>query len=173
MPVTRYPGLRPIRDRSALLELQDELAAEAAAIDEEQRRLAVEFTRLRRELADLRELLWPSSDGHAFAKAGRPPMAGPPSIPPPVVDAVPLRGRALRDAALRVLFHAEEPLQLAEIHRALLLAGNVLPARDPVKQLGDALGYEERRGVVRRVARGTYRIGTLTPYRRRVLKERR
>jgi hypothetical protein len=120
----------------------------------------------------VRELLWPSN-AHAFAKARRPPIAGPEPIPPPMVGAVPLRGRALRDAALRVLLHAEEPLQLAEIHRALLLGGNVLPARDPVKQLGDALGYEERRGVVRRVARGTYRIGTLTPYRRRTLTQRR
>ena len=38
------------------------------------------------------------------------------------------------------------------------------------EQLGDALGYEERRGTVRRVARGTYVIGTLTPYRRRVVQ---
>jgi hypothetical protein len=173
MTATGNPRVRPIRDRSALLERQDELAAAAAAIDEEQRSLAVEFTRLRRELAEVRELLWPSDDGRLFAKARRPPMAGPAPIPPPVVDAVPLRGRALRDAALRVLLDADEPLQLAEIHRALLLGGNVLPARDPVKQLGDALGYEERRGVVRRIARGMYRIGTLTPYRRRVLRERR
>jgi len=90
-------------------------------------------------------------------------------VPPPLADAVPLRGRHLRDAALGVLVRAERPLTLAEIHRALHLSGHVLLATDPVKQLGDALGYEERRGVVRRVARGTYALGTLTPYRRRVI----
>jgi hypothetical protein len=90
-------------------------------------------------------------------------------VPPPLADAVPLHGRHLRDAALGVLLRAERPLTLAEIHRALHLGGNVLLGTDPVKQLGDALGYEERRGVVRRVTRGTYELGTLTPYRRRVL----
>ncbi len=159
----------PIRDRRALLERQEELAAAAASIDAEQQRLAVEFARLRQELIDLRELLWPSEDGRAFAKTRRPPIAGPVPIPPPLTDAVPVRGRALRDAALRVLLRAEGPLTLAEIHRALHLAGHVLLATDPVKQLGDALGYEERRGTVRRIARGTYVIGTLTPYRRRDL----
>lgn len=160
----------PIRDRRALLERHQELAVAAANIDAEQRRLAVEFARLRQELIGLRELLWPSADGRAFDKTRRPQIAGPMPIPPPVADAVPVHGRALRDAALRVLIRAERPLVLAEIHRALHLAGHVLLATDPVKQLGDALGYEERRGTVRRVARGTYAIGTLTPYRRRVLQ---
>jgi hypothetical protein len=160
---------RPFRDRPALLAWEQQLADAAAKIDAEQQRLAVEFARLQRELADIRALLWPSEDGHAFAKSRRPRVAGPAPIPPPLPDAVPLRGRALRDAALRVLLRAEGALTLAEIHRALHLGGNVLLAEDPVKQLGDALGYEERRGVVRRVGRGTYELGTLTPYRRRVL----
>jgi hypothetical protein len=159
-----------MRDRQALLERQERLASEAASIDAEQQRLAVEFTRLRRELTSLRELLWPSADGRAFDKTRRPPIAGPVPIPPPLADALPVRGRALRDAALRVLIRAERPLALAEIHRALHLGGHVLLASDPVKQLGDALGYEERRGTVRRVARGTYVIGTLTPHRRRTLQ---
>jgi hypothetical protein len=100
-------------------------------------------------------------------------MAGPSPVPPPVPDAVPVRGRSLRDAALRVLLRSDSPLTLTEVHRALHLAGFVMLADDPVKKLGDALGYEERRGVVRRVSRGTYTIGTLTPYRRRVLDQAR
>ena len=168
---TGHPArLLPIRDRQALLERREELAAAAAEIDAEQQRLAVEFARLRRELASVREQLWPSGDGRAFAKAARPRIAGPVPIPSPIADAAPLWGRALRDAALGVLLRADGPLLLAEIHRALHLGGHVLLATDPVKQLGDALGYEARRGTVRRVARGTYVIGTLSPYRRRVLQ---
>jgi hypothetical protein len=162
---------QPMRDRRALLERQEQLATQAADIDAEQQRLAVEFTRLRAELADLRELLWPSEEGHAFHKSRRPGIAGPEPVPPPLPDAAPLWGRHLRDAALRVLLRADAPLALAEIHRALHLQGFVLSGSDPVKQLGDALGYEERRGIVRRVERGTYVIGTLTPYRRRVVQQ--
>jgi hypothetical protein len=161
-----------MRDRAALLARQDELAAAAERIDAEQQRLAAEFTRLRAELAKVREQLWPSGEGHAFHKSRRPAMAGPAVIPPPVSNATPLWGRALRDAALWVLLGATEHLTLAEIHRALHLSGYVLLGTDPVKRLGDALGYEERRGTVRRVARGTYTIGTLTPYRRRRVMQR-
>jgi hypothetical protein len=162
--------LLPLRDRRQLLTRQEELADAAMAVDAEQQRLAVEFARLRVELESIREQLWPSSDGHAYAKTQRPRVGGPTPVPPAAVDAMPLRGRALRDAALRTLLRADGPLTLAEIHRALHLGGHVLLAADPVKQLGDALGYEERRGVVRRIARGTYALGTLTPYRRRVLE---
>jgi len=87
-----HTRLLPIRDRRALLERHEELAAEAANIDAEQQRLAVEFTRLRQELVDLRELLWPSADGRAFDKARRPPIAGPVPIPPALTDAMPRRG---------------------------------------------------------------------------------
>ena len=159
---TGHDRLLPMRDRQALLERQERLATEAASIDAEQQRLAVEFARLRRELVALRELLWPSADGRAFDKTRRPPVAGPEPIPPPLVDALPVRGRAL--------LRADHALALSEIHRVLHLRGHVLLAADPVKQRGDALGYEERRGTVRRVARGTYAIGTLTPHRRRVLQ---
>ena len=161
---------RPMRDRRVLLERQEELATAAAAIDAEQRRLSAEFSRLRRELIEVRELLYPSDEGHAFAKSRRPAIGGPVPIPPPLDDATPVRGRALRNAALAVLLRAGAPCTLAEIHRALHLRGHVLPGTDAVKQLGDALGYEERRGTVRRVARGTYALDTVTPYRRRVLE---
>jgi hypothetical protein len=147
MTANRPTQLRPFRDRPALLARQQELADAAKAIDTEQQRLAVEFARVQRELADLHELLWPSDDGRAFAKSRRPGMPGPAPVPPPIADATPLRGRALRDAALRVLLRAEGPLTLTEIHRALHLSG----------------------GVVRRVRRGTYVLGSLTPYRRRAI----
>jgi hypothetical protein len=161
--------LRPLRDRGALLERQEELSAAATAVDAEQQRLAIEFARLRQELQAVREQLWPSDVGQAFNKSRRPPMAGSSPIPPPLPDAVPVPGRALRDAALAALLRADGPLTLAEIHRALHLRGQVLLAANPVKQLADALGYEERRHTVRRVARGTYVLGALTPHRRRAL----
>ncbi len=170
MTTVGSPRLLPLRDRQALLERRRELVDAAAAIDAEQQRLAVEFARLRRELEHIREVLWPSAEGRAFDKSRRPGPGGPDIVPPPLVDAVAVSGRALRDAALRILLRAEGPLTLAEVHRALHLAGHALLAPDPVKQLGDALGYEERRHTVRRVARGTYVIGTLTPYRRRALQ---
>jgi hypothetical protein len=164
---------RPIRDRAALLERREALSETATVIDAEQQRLAEELTRIRCEMAEIRELLWPSTEGHAFHKNRRPGPDGPAAIPPPPANATPVGGRGLRNAALRVLLRSGGPLTLTEIQRALHLSGHVLLARDPVKQLGDALGYEERRGVVRRVARGTYEIGTLTPYRRREVERSR
>jgi len=45
---------------------------------------------------------------------------------------------------------------LTEIRRALHLSGYALASGQPVKQLGDALRYEEQLGRVRRVERATY-----------------
>jgi hypothetical protein len=58
-------------------------------------------------------------------------------------------------------------MQLSEIHRALHLSGFVIGGPHVVKTLGDALGYEHRKGRARRTARGTYVIGELSPARRR------
>jgi hypothetical protein len=54
------------------------------------------------------------------------------------------------------LHTADRPLTLTEIRRALHLSGYVLASEQPVKQLGDALRYEEHLGRVRRVERATY-----------------
>lgn len=136
------PRLRPICDRALLLERQQELAATAARIDAEQQQLAVEFARVRAELVAIRAQLWPAEPGHAFAETRRPRVAGPAPVPPPVAAASPVWGRALRDTALRVVLRAGAPCTLTEIHRAPHLAGFVIDAGDPVKRLGDALGYE-------------------------------
>jgi hypothetical protein len=137
----RPTRLLAIRDRRALLERQQELADAATAIDVEQQRLAVELTRLRRELVAIREQLWPPGPGRGFQNASRPRVAGPTAVPPPVPDATAVRGRALRDAALRVLLRADGPLTLSEIHRALHLGGLVLLAtRSGEARLDASLG---------------------------------
>jgi hypothetical protein len=139
-----------------LLEREYELAAAITAIEVEQRRLAAQYTELRRELLEIHRLLWaPDRDG-PYRKRGRPDVAGPDPIPPPLPNAEPLHGRGLRREVLRSLAHAGRPLTLTEIHRTLHLSGYRLSSEHPVKRLGDALAYEERKGRVRRVARGTY-----------------
>jgi hypothetical protein len=72
-----------------------------------------------------------------------------------VPGAQPLHGRALRRTVLASLRDAGRPLTITEIHRSLHLAGYRLSER-AVKQLGDALRYEEQQDRVRRVARATY-----------------
>jgi hypothetical protein len=149
-------GWRRLRDRPLLLERERELAAAATAVEDEQRQLAAQYTELRRELVEVHRLLWaPDRDG-PYRKTRRPGVAGPDPIPPPLPNAQPVHGRGLRQAVLRSLTDAGRPLTLTEIHRALHLSGYRLGAERPVKQLGDALTYEERNGRVRRVARGTY-----------------
>jgi hypothetical protein len=158
---------RPLGRRAKLESRYRDLVAEVTVVDADEQRLARRMTELRRELRTLHDRLWPTGDGHAFKSSRRPRIGGPAPIPPPVGAAISLWGRSLRYAALGVLLRAERPLTLEEIHRALHLTGYRLRGRHPVKQLADALGYEHRNGRARRVARGTYRIGELTPARRR------
>jgi hypothetical protein len=156
VPEMPLGGWRRIRDRPLLLERERELAVAATAVEDEQRRLAAHYAELRRELVQIHELLWaPDRDG-PYRKTRRPNVPGPGPIPPPVPNAESLYGRDLRRAVLRSLTDAGRSLTLTEIHRALHLAGHRLASEHPVKRLGDALAYEERKGRVRRVARGTY-----------------
>jgi hypothetical protein len=122
---------------------------------------------VRRELQGLRSMLWPAEPGRAYRNARRPRVGGPPPIPPPARNAVPVHGADLRYAALGVLVRAGTPLPLPEIHRALHLTGFRIAGRHAVKQLADALRYEHEHGRARRTARGTYAIGELSPARRR------
>jgi hypothetical protein len=158
----------PIRDRTAMLARETELAITIAAAEEDQLQRGRELRSLRRELTQLHERLWPSSRGHAYDKARRPPAPGPAPIPRAIVGAEPISGRALRRAVLTLLVHADAPLTLTEIHSALRLAGYELTSEQPVKQLANALGYETQKGRARRTARGTYALGTLSSYRRRL-----
>jgi hypothetical protein len=64
-------------------------------------------------------------------------------------------------------------MALPEIHRALHLTGFRIAGDHAVKQLADALGYEHDHARARRVVRGVYAIGELSPARRRrALSER-
>jgi hypothetical protein len=159
--------LLPFRDRPALLDRRAELVAAAVAVDAEEQRLALQMAAVRTELRSLREVLWPAAPGHAFRNVRRPRAGGPAPIPPPIRDALPVRGADLRYAALGVLVRAERPLTLPEIHRALHLTGFRIAGDHTVKRLGDALAYEMSCGRARRIARGTYVIGELSPARRR------
>jgi hypothetical protein len=145
-----------LRDRPLLLERERELAAAATAVEDEQRRLAVQYADLRRELVEIHRLLWAPDREGPYRKTRRPDVAGPSAIPAPLPNAETLHGRVLRQAVRRSLTDAGRPLTLTEIHRTLHLSGFRLGAEDPVKRLGDALRHEEQQGRVRRVARGTY-----------------
>ena len=132
------------RSRPLLLDSERDLAAAITAIDDEQRRLAVQYAELRRELLEIHRLLWaPDRDG-PYRKRLRPDVAGADPIPQPLPNAQSLYGRGLRREVLRSLAHAGRPLTLTEIHRALHLSGYQLSSQHPVKRLGDALAYEAR-----------------------------
>src|SRR5947199_6476738 len=136
MPSFAPRRLLPFRDRQALLDRHRELDTAANQVDSEQRRLAVEFSSLRGELRTVRDKLWPAGLGRAFRATRRPRLPGPSPIPRPVEGAQPIRGRALRYAALAVLARSGTALPLPEIHRALHLRGFVISGQHPVKTLG-------------------------------------
>lgn len=73
-----------------------------------------------------------------------------------------LRGRPLRRAALAALLRAGRPLSVGEVLAAIEAGGDTVAGADPRKALADALAHEHDRGWAHRVARGTYRVGTIT-----------
>jgi hypothetical protein len=160
---SRFFGKR----RDVLLERRSELITEAEQLNAAQLKLAYRMALVRAELVALRARLWPRDPGRLWRTHRRPRVGGPAPIPPEVRDAMPLDGRYLRYAALGVLIRAGRPLGLPEIHAALHLAGYRLTGARPVQQLADALGYEHDNGRARRVMRGVYAPGELSPSRRR------
>jgi hypothetical protein len=153
--------------RDALLERRSELISESERLHAAQFELAHRMALVRAELVALRARLWPREPGRLWRTHRRPRIGGPAPIPPTTRHATPLCGRHLRYAALGVLLRARRPLGLPEIHAALHLAGYRLSGARPVKQLADALGYEHDNGRARRVMRGVYAPGELSPSRRR------
>jgi len=128
-------GWRRIRDRPLLLEREAELAGAITAVEAEQRRLAEQYTELRRELLEVHRLLWAPDRDEPYRKRSRPDVAGPDPIPQPVPNAQSLYGRGLRREVLRSLALAGRPLTLTEIRRALHLSGYQLSSEHPVQQL--------------------------------------
>ena len=165
---------RPLdrRDRQRLVARRAHLIAEVEALDAEHGRSARRMTHLRRELGRLRSLLWPNGEGRGWRGFRRPRVGGPAPVGPTAPDALPVRGRSLRYAAVGVLVRAGEPLTLPDIHRRLHLSGYRIDGEHQVKQLADALGYEHRRGRAHRIERGVYGVGELTPARRRATASR-
>jgi hypothetical protein len=153
-------GRAEIRDR------QRALVAEVEALEREHEARAARMAEIRRELTLLRDALANVEPGvrPRFRKARVP---GPAPVGRPAPPAVRVHGRELRYAALGVLARAQGPLTLPQIHRGLHAAGFAIDSRHPVKQLADSLGWEHERGRARRVERGVYELGQLSPYRRR------
>ncbi len=162
--------LRPSR-REQLQQIRAALIEEAREIDAAFQVMGQRMATIRSELARLRETLWPASNGRGWRGFRRPRIGGPAPVGRPAPPALQLRGRALRHAAIATLVRARKPLTLPEIHRALHVGGYAIAGRTPVKTLADALGYEHDRGYARRVRRGLYEVGELTPARRRRLRE--
>ena len=144
------------------------LLARATELDNAQRALAEELAVVRTRLAELRVVMWPRVDRkdivHGFRRTHR---GGPPPIPPVAPNALAVRGKHLRSAALAVLARNGRSMTLVEIHRELHLYGYAIDSREPVKRLANSLCYEEAKGRARRVERGVYRIGLLNPGERR------
>jgi hypothetical protein len=165
---------RPLdrRERRRLVTRRSHLLAEAEALDAEHGRSARRMAHLRRELGRLRTVLWPNQPGRGWRGFRRPRVGGPAPVGPTAPDALPVRGRSLRYAAVGVLVRAGEPLALPDIHRRLHLAGYRIDGAHQVKQLADALGYEHRCGRARRTERGVYGVGQLSPARRRATATR-
>jgi hypothetical protein len=147
--------------RQSLVEERATLIAEKEALDRRQQQLAARMASINHRLTELRDELWPLSKYRMGWILRRPPVGGPPPIPRPAKDATPLSGPQLRYAALAIALRARRPITLTEIHRAIVLGGYRVDSSAPVKTLGDALGYEHRRGTAVRVERGTYRIGEI------------
>ncbi|MSX32744.1 MAG: hypothetical protein F2782_04500, partial [Actinobacteria bacterium] len=169
--MTRYrpfsqPGRREIYLRQATL------IASAELLEQCHRDTASAMAKIRIELGELRDLLHPPNGEFGNDRGRRPRIPGPAPIGPPADPAIHAWGKHLRFAALAVLAREQRPLTLPEIHRALHANGYRLHHVGSVKQLADALGYEHDIGRARRVARGIYEIGELSPYeRRRVLSD--
>jgi hypothetical protein len=158
--------------REQLHQARAALIAEAGEIDAGYQRMALRMATIRTELARLREQLWPADAGRGWRGFRRARVGGPAPVGRPAPPALELRGRTLRHAALAVLLRARRPLTLPEIHRALHVGGYAIAGSTPVKTLADALGYEHSRGRARRVRRGVYELGELTPARRRRVLQR-
>jgi hypothetical protein len=158
-------------DRAQLKLLRRQLIDEAGSIDRDFQRLARRMAVVRAQLRELRDRLWPAGSGRGFRGVRRPRIGGPEPVGRPAPPARALRGRELRYASLGALVRAGRPLSLPEVHRALHVSGYAVAGATPVKRLADALGYEHDIGRARRVRRGVYEIGELTPARRRRVTE--
>jgi len=138
-----------------------------AAIDRAQQLLARRMATIRRSLAEIRVLAFPTLDKDLIGGYRRVARNAPAAIPPASPNAVPLTGPHVRHAAIAILLRAGRALPLPEIHRRLHLDGYRIEHRFPVKRLADALAYEERNGRAVRTRRGCYALGTLSPRQRR------
>lgn len=80
----------------------------------------------------------------------------------PHADRRPIRNIALRRAVMRVLLRAKEPVRVAEIVRRLEDGDRIAIAdaheATASQRISNLLGWQVRRGRVRRIARGEYLV---------------
>ncbi len=152
-PNRRRSGLRQ-PTRIALHIRRDHLLAELAELDDD----LVGLTDKRRDLLDelhqLRATLWPVEPTR---KGRRPTAVDYVPLSPTAADPLPLWGPKLRRTC-RAVLRRHGALTLGDLHDLLHRYGYVVVGRDPVKTLGDALGYEHDQGRLERPSRGVYRI---------------
>ena len=169
MPALRYPTrYRPLpHGPDEFAAFREECAAlldRATELDQAQRALSAELAEVRTRLAEMRVVMWPRVDPkdivHGFRITRR---GGPPPIPPEAPGCLPLFGKHLRSAVLAILARNARAMTLVEIHRELHLNGYAIASRHPVKRLANCLGYEVLKGRARRIERGNYSLGMLSP----------
>lgn len=142
-------------ERTLLDAEQQRLLTDLRAVDRTMSELASQRHHLARQAEHIHELLWPRMpEWHARRPAG--PDTRP--LPAVQVNAVVLRGARIRQVAVALLHRFGEQT-LTELHAAIHLHGYVLPGRQPVKVLADALAHEARAGRAVRRRRGVYAPG--------------
>jgi hypothetical protein len=152
-PNRRRSRLSPPVRRRIQVERDDALAR-LSDLDRE----LLDLTNRRIELLDhlgaMREKLWPVEPKY---KGRRPPPVDYPPLDPIATGAKQLWGPTLRRTC-RAVLRRHGPLRLRDLHDALHRYGYVIDCPNPVKALGDAMGYEADAGRVTRVRRGVYAI---------------
>ncbi len=169
MPAIRYPArYRRLPhgpdELAAFLEECAALLEQATELDQAQRVLSAQLAAVRTKLAELRVVMWPRVDPKDIVRGFRVTRrGGPPPIPPEAPGCLPLFGKHLRSAVLAILLRNARAMTLVEVHRELHLSGYAIASRHPVKRLANCLGYEVIKGRARRVERGNYTLGILSP----------
>lgn len=150
-PIRRQSRLDPAH-RRRLAESCERLQGELARADTLLAEVGARRHQLARELAAVRDQLWPR-DARRYGR--RPGPDGSAQLPPLPATATKLWGRRLRAVCLAIL-RATGSTTLRELHALLHHRGYDVDSAQPVKALADALGYETDQGRARRLRRGVY-----------------
>jgi hypothetical protein len=140
-------------ERQALETEQRRLVQNIEALDRDLMNLAEQRSRLRRQVDDIRDVLWPREPSW---HSRRPHPGGRGRLEPVSADAKALVGAGLRATCMAVL-ERHGTQSLPELHSLLHLYGYRIGGQRPVKDLADAMAHEVDHGRAIRVKRGHYR----------------